>query len=147
MTAKHQFTVQINAGREKVWSVLWNDDTYGQWTGIFAEGSCAKTDWKKGSKVIFTDEKGMGGMVSKIADIVPNEFMSFEHQGEIKDGVEDTTSEKVKEWTGAMENYTLTDNDGGTRLVVEMDLADAYAGYFKEKFPKALDIVKKLAES
>ncbi|SDD55235.1 hypothetical protein SAMN05421636_10113 [Pricia antarctica] len=33
--------------------------------------------------------------------------MSFKPLGFIEHGVEDTTSEKVERWAGAMENYTL----------------------------------------
>jgi uncharacterized protein YndB with AHSA1/START domain len=73
---KLNFNIVINATPEKVWKVLWNDDTYRKWTSAFAEGSHAETDWKQGSKVLFLDGKGEG-MVSKIAESRPNEFMSF----------------------------------------------------------------------
>ena len=107
---KLHYDIAINATPEKVWKVLWTDQTYREWTSAFSEGSHAKTDWKEGSKVLFLDGTGQG-MVSKIAANRPNEFMSFEHLGEIRDGNEDTTSEKVKEWAGAHENYTLKKNE------------------------------------
>src|SRR5437879_1722753 len=103
---KKTFTITINAPREKVWSTLWDDATYREWTAAFAEGSWAKTDWKKGSKVLFLDGKN-DGMVSTIADNKPNEFMSIKHLGIVKNGVEDTGSAESKEWSGALENYTL----------------------------------------
>ena len=64
---KQEFKVSINAPREKVWEVLWNDATYPAWTSAFSEGSHAVTDWKKGSKILFLDGKG-SGMVSTIAE-------------------------------------------------------------------------------
>ncbi len=78
-------------------------------------------------------------MVSKIEKKINNEFMSFEHLGMMKDGIEDTTSEAVKEWSGAHENYTLADSNGGTKLTVEMDTNEEFYNYFKEIWPKALD--------
>lgn len=142
---KQQFSITINAPREKVWSTLWNDATYREWTTAFSEGSHAETDWQKGSKVLFMDSKGMG-MVSRIADNVPNEYMSIEHLGYVKDGVEDLESDEVKKWAGAHENYTLRNVNGHTELVVDMDITDDYKDYFAQTWPKALNNVKAIAE-
>lgn len=140
-----RFNESIAAPAEKVWQVLWGDTTYRQWTAAFAEGSAAETDWQKGSKVLFTDGKG-NGMVAVILDKRDNEFMSFRHMGELKNGVEDTTSDAVQSWAGAMENYTLTDKDGKTELAVEMDVVPEFKEYFLKTWPQALERVKKLAE-
>lgn len=142
---KIKFDVVINAPREKVWEILWNDETYREWTSAFSEGSMVETDWQKGSKVLFGDGKG-SGMVSRIADNVPNQYMSFEHLGMVENGVEDMESEKVKEWAGAMENYTLNSEDGKTRLLVEMDITDEHKDSFMAMWPKALEKLKELAE-
>ena len=45
-------------------------------------------------------------MVSMVAANKPNKYMSFKHLGEVKDGLEDRSSDKIKEWAGAMEKYT-----------------------------------------
>jgi uncharacterized protein YndB with AHSA1/START domain len=142
------FSTNINAPREKVWEVLWNDDTYRKWTSAFMEGSYAETDnWKEGTKVLFLGP-GRSGMVSTVAKNKKNEFMSFKHLGEIKDGVEDTESEKVKQWAGATENYTLSDENGKTKLDValEVDSRSDFKDYFQKTFPVALEKVKELAE-
>ncbi len=73
--------------------------------------------------------------------------MSFKHIGEVKDGVEDVSSEKVKSWAGAMENYTLKESDGTTELTVEMDITEDYKDFFMKTFPKGLEQVKVLSES
>jgi Activator of Hsp90 ATPase homolog 1-like protein len=150
---KMNFNIVINATPEKVWKVLWTDDTYRKWTSAFVEGSYAKTDWKKGSKALFLDGKGQG-MVSKIAENRPNEFMSIEHLGEVKDGVEDTSSERVKEWAGAHENYTLKkvnlpagQTGAKTELSVDMDMNDEFKEMFTKIWPVALNNVKKLSEN
>lgn len=62
---KLDFSIDINAPKEKVWNVLWNDATYPQWTAVFTEGSHAESDWKEGSQILFLDGKG-DGLVSKI---------------------------------------------------------------------------------
>lgn len=144
------FTVQINAPKAKVWSTLWNDDSYRKWTAVFHEGSHAQTDWQEGSKVLFLDSTGQGGMSSVIARLIPNEFMSFQHLGIVKDGVEDFATAEAKGWSGAMENYTLQEKNGSTELRVEVDSSDSgdsnFVDYFRETFPKALQRVKELAE-
>ena len=142
---KQEFRIMINGPREKVWQVLWEDASYREWTSVFAPGSWAKTDWKKGSKVFFLDAENCG-MVSSIAENIPNEYMSIEHLGYVKEGKEDFESPEVKQWAGAHENYTLKSVDGHTELVVDMDIAENHMDYFLKTWPKALEKVKELAE-
>jgi hypothetical protein len=113
---------------------------------VIPSTSYADTDWKEGSKVLFLDGEG-SGMVSKIEANKPNEFMSFKHLGEVKNGVEDTESDKVKSWAGAFENYTLKEVDGITELIVELDMNEEYKDMFMQMFPKALEQLKILSES
>lgn len=140
------FSIKINAPRERVWNVLIGEKTYPEWTSVFAPGSQVKTDWKEGSKALFTDGKG-NGMVSTIAKNIPNEFLSIRHLGMVKDGVEELTGDEDNKWAGAMENYTLKKSDGGTELVIDMDTDTEYKEYFSKTWPKALDKVKELAET
>lgn len=142
---KLNFKTIVNASPEKVWSVLWADKTYREWTSAFSEGSHVVTDWKEGSKVLFLDGKGQG-MVSRIAKKTPNEFMSFEHLGVVKDDVEDTTSDEVKQWAGSTENYSLKNVDGKTELAVEMEAGKEWLDYFEKTWPKALEKLKEIAE-
>ncbi len=143
---KINFTERINAPKEKVWQTLWTDENYRKWTSAFCEGSYAETDnWKEGTEVRFLGP-GESGMFSKVAENKPNKFMSFEHLGEVTNGVVDTTSDKVKAWSGSKENYTLTENDGITTLVVDMDIADEYKEMFEKMWPKAMENIKALAE-
>ncbi|WP_126246308.1 SRPBCC family protein [Chitinophaga rhizosphaerae] len=144
---KQTHQIDIQAPREKVWETLFGVETYPQWTKAFNEDSQVKTDWKKGSRALFTDGNG-DGMVSRIAENIPNEFMSIEHLGTIMGGVEDTTSPEVQQWNGAHENYRLQDIEGGTRLLIEMDIDDKseYAEMFAGMWPKALAAVKEISE-
>lgn len=143
---KLNFSVNINAPKEKVWSVLWEDASYRIWTSPFCEGSYAVSDWNEGSKILFLSPGG-SGMVSKVAVKRPNEYMSFKHLGEVKNGVEDTTSEQVKQWQGSTENYTLESTASGTLLKVDMDTSEDFKDYLEKAWPQALDKLKALAEA
>ena len=142
---KQEFKISIDAPKEKVWNILWGKNTYPVWTSVFAEGSSVETDWKKGSRAVFHDGQN-NGMISSIAENIPNEYMSIKHLGTLKNGVEDMDSPETKEWAGASENYTLKNADGKTELVVDMDITEQYKDYFIKTWPRALDKVKELAE-
>jgi len=140
------FKIEIDASKEKIWDILWDDISYPIWTAPFAEGSKAVTDWKVDSKVLFLNAEG-NGMVSKIADHIPNEYLSIQHLGIYKNGIEDYESEEVKKWGNAYENYKLSLRDAKALLSVELDTIEEYKGYFEEKWPVALAKIKELAET
>jgi uncharacterized protein YndB with AHSA1/START domain len=139
------WSITIGASKPKIWRTLWDDATYRQWTSPFSEGSYAVTDWQEGSKVLFLGEDG-GGLVGRIAEHRPNEFLSIEHLGEVKNGIEDTSSEAINAWAGAKENYTLSGVDGAVTLKVDLDLTEQHEAMFDEIWPKALAKVRELAE-
>jgi hypothetical protein len=147
---KHHYSITINAPVDKVWHTMLDDQTYREWTKAFSEGGYYKGSWDKGSKIIFlgpdpkTGEEG--GMVSRIAENKPGEFISIEHLGIINNGVEDTTSEEARKWTPAFENYTFKAKDGGTEVQVDMDVADEMADEFDKLWPQGLQRLKELAE-
>ena len=144
---KVNFSAAIHAPKQRVWYVLWEKSFYEQWTRLFAEGSTVKTDgWKEGSMVQFLGPNE-NGMVSMVIANKPNEYMSFRHLGIVKDGVEDTTSDEATGWAGAMENYTLKEENGIIVLTVEMETTEEYKDYFNNKWPKALAKVKELSEA
>ena len=122
-----------------------DDETYRQWTTVFAEDSYFECDWKVGSTMRFlTPEKD--GMVGVIAENREYEYLSIEHRGHVLKGVDDTESDEVKAWTPAYENYTLIEVDEGTELAVDIDIPSSYQAYFEGVWPKALEAVKELAE-
>jgi hypothetical protein len=147
---KLHYLITINASREKVWNMMLQDKTYREWTRAFNEGSYYKGSWDKGSKILFlgpdpkTGEEG--GMVSRITENKPYEFISIEHQGIVKNGVEDTTSSEARKWAPAYENYTFKEKDDGTELLVEMDSADEMVDEFNKMWPEALTKLKEISE-
>jgi hypothetical protein len=149
MQTRH-YSITINAPKEKVWHTLLDEESYREWTSAFSEGSYYEGSWEKGSTIRFLGpdpETGeIGGMVSRIAENKPYEFISIEHQGIISNGVDDTTSEEAKKWAPAYENYTLTEKDGTTEFVVDIDVADEYADEFERMWATALPRLKEIAE-
>jgi len=138
---KLKFKKEINASAEKVWEVLLGVSTYPLWTAVFAAGSTVETDWKKGSKAYFSDGKGHG-MVSRIEENIPNQFISIKHLGEFKDGKEDLN----KDWGEAFENYTLETVEGKTLLTIDLQISKDWVDYMEKTWPAALEKVAELAE-
>lgn len=147
---KLHFSIVINAPKAKVWNTMLDDATYRVWTEAFTPGSHYVGDWSKGSKILFLgpDPKTgkMGGMVSRIKENRRHEFISVEHLGVVQDGKEDTTSEAVKGWAGALENYTFKEKNGDTEVLVDMDINEEYKEMFQDMWPKALQKLKEIAE-
>lgn len=144
----HQ-SIIINAPRQKVWDTMLGNATYREWTKPFMEGSDYTGDWSQGSKMLFTapnKEGGTTGMISRIKENRPLEFMSIEHIGIVENGVEDTTSDKVSKWAGALENYTLKDVAGGTEVTVDMDVNEDEREYMDGAWKKGLEALKEVAE-
>lgn len=147
---KLHFSIVINAPKEKVWKAMLEDKTYRAWTEAFNPGSHYVGDWSKGSKILFLgpdpNTGKMGGMVSRIQENRLYEYISIEHLGIVQDGVEDTTSDAVKAWAGAHENYTLKEKNGATELLVDIDITEDFKEMFEDMWPKALKRLKEIAE-
>lgn len=135
------YEVQIEAAPEKIWSVLWGDITYRQWTTAFTEGSFYEGTMEEGSIVKFYDPHN-NGMYSRVEKNNPNLEMTFLHLGEIYDGVE-----APQEWGEATESYILEETESGTTLKVDIQTPKEFKVFFEENFPKALGIIKNLSEN
>lgn len=149
---KLHYTIEINASVEKVWDAMLADETYRAWTTAFCPGSYFKGDWSKGSKMLFLGphpEKGEeGGMVSTVVENRPHAFISLAHIGFVQNGAEDTTSEMARAWAeSAYENYTFNEKNGGTELVVDLNVVDEMAEMFDSMWPNALQALKSVAEA
>lgn len=140
-----KFSVRINASQDKVWDALWSDASYQQWADVFSPGSYAESDWKEGSKIKFLTADG-DGMISVIEKKNPVTQMTFRHLGTILKGKEQPKTEETEDWEGAKESYFLSENNGVTELNVEVDVTNKYQDYFNKTFPKALEIIKRIAE-
>ncbi len=87
------------------------------------------------------------GVISEIAENRPNEFLSIRHLGYISnEGVEDTSSEAIRAWAPAYENFTFTDTPQGTTLTVDQDMTDEFDSMPEHRL-QALKTLKALCES
>ncbi|MBI3135095.1 MAG: SRPBCC domain-containing protein [Bacteroidetes bacterium] len=148
-TEKLKFEIQINAPVELVYKNMIDDAHYRTWTAAFNPGSHYQGSWQKGSKILFLgpDKNGnMGGMVARIEENIPNQFISIEHLGIVNAGQEITSGQEVEDWAGAHENYTFKSHNNGTLLTVEMDSSDEFKSMFETIWPKALKTLKDICE-
>lgn len=147
---KIHLAVFVNAPREKVWDVMLSDATYREWTAAFNPGSYFKGAWETGSKMLFLgpnpETGGEGGMVSRIVEARRPEFVSIEHLGLYGDGKEITEGPEVEGWKGAFENYTFTEKDGGTEVVVDVDTKEEYLDFMQKAWADGFAKLKELAE-
>ena len=149
---KIQFKKIINAPAGKVYKTmlgLENISTYEQWTAEFNPTSTYEVNWEKGSRIYFigTDENGKrAGMVSEIAENIPNKFVSIRHYGILDGEQEITEGPEVEKWAGGLENYIFQEHNGVTTVTVETDTTEEFADYFDATWPKALNKLKELAE-
>jgi len=144
------YEISINAGASKVFNTMLDKNHYSAWTAEFNPTSRVEGSWEKGSKMLFlgTDKDGnIGGMVSRIKENIPNQFLSIEHLGLINNGKEITSGAEVEDWAGALENYTFTETSGKTLLSVDLDSNEEYKGDFDKIWPKALKVLKRICEN
>ena len=141
-----QFTATIHAPVATVWRLMIGRESYKRWTSAFVEGSYFEGSWEQGAKIRFLSPSG-DGMVSEIAENRKHEFISIRHLGFIVKGVEDTTSESIRAWAPAYENYTFIGVPQGTKLVIDQDVTADFEQCMHESWPKALAILKQLSEA
>jgi hypothetical protein len=140
-----QFTSTIKAPVARVWDVMLDADTYTRWTSAFGEGSYYEGSWSQGGRIRFMSPSG-DGMVAEIAENRPHAFLSIRHLGIVAGGVEDTTSDAVRAWAPAYENYTLHAVPEGTKLVVDQDVTADFEQFMKDAWSKALETLGRLCE-
>lgn len=150
---KLQFKINIHAPVSRVYDLMLgisNKSTYEQWTFLFNPTSTYEGSWDKGNKMLFigVDEKGeKGGMVSRIAENIPNRFVSIQHYGLLTGDKEITEGPEVEKWANGFENYTFEENNGITTVTVDLDTTGEFLDYMTQTYPKALDKLKELCEN
>lgn len=149
---KLRYNIKINAPVSEVYDVMLgisNKATYEQWTALFNPTSTYEGSWNKGSKMHFigVDENGeKGGMVSEIAENIPNRFVSIRHYGLLKADKEITVGPEVEKWACGFENYLFEEINGVSVLNVEVDTPDDFEDFMNETYPLALDRLKEICE-
>jgi hypothetical protein len=145
-TQRLEFSVDIQAPPARVYDTVVDPASYTLWTAPFMAGSRFEGSWQADQAIRFVGPSG-DGMVSEIAANRRPEHISIRHLGMLSQGVEDTTSEAVKTWAPACENYFFEATPQGTRLRVEQDMAPDWVECLKEAWPQALAVLKTLCEA
>lgn len=146
------FKITINSPISRVYERmlgLASKSTYQQWTSAFNETSTYEGSWNTNGKIYFLGTTASGekeGMVSKIIENIPNAFVSIQHVGLFKNGVEILEGPEVEKWAGGLENYYFEQEVGTCVLRVELDTVEEFADYMNETYPKALEKLKEMCE-
>lgn len=149
---KAHYSTTISAPASKIFDMMLghtDKKTYETWTAEFNPTSTFEGSWDKGAKMYFIgigEDGKRGGMLSEIAENIPNKFVSIRHYGMIEGDQEITTGEKVEKWAGGFENYTFEEKNGSTLLTVEIDIVEEYQDFFDTTWPKALEKLKEMVE-
>ena len=138
-----QFSIEIEAPREKVWQTLWEDKTFRDWGNIIDEGQYMVGEIAEGSVVQFISSENGLGVTSVIEKLIPHEYIAFK---QVADTADSGKEERDKEWTGGTESFELIEKNNSTNLTVKIDVPPGLEEIFKDRFPKALERVKILAE-
>jgi uncharacterized protein YndB with AHSA1/START domain len=138
-------TIDINAPKDKVWNVLLDGKYTQQWFSAFGEGIQAKTDWKEGGSVTFSDRDG-NGMTGIVKSNKTAELLDIQYERFLKNGVEDKDSEEAMISAGGHEIYRLNGTDGRTTLQIESDMASQHFDSMSLAWDKALEKIKELSE-
>lgn len=138
---KLEFTIEINAAKEKVWEALWLKENYAEWTKAFMVGSYIKGNLQEGEIIEFLDGDN-NGMFAKITSMRINETMHFQHLGEVK---ENKAGEKIYD-EESIEHYDISEKDGISTLTVTLKTPEEYIQFFTNVFPGIIEKVKEIAE-
>jgi hypothetical protein len=68
--------IEINAAKEKIWSVLWDDKTFKQWASIIDEGTHMDGSLVEGGEVNFISLIPGYGVTSKVEKLIPYEYLN-----------------------------------------------------------------------
>ena len=139
-----QYSITIQAPREKVWATLWEDESFRDWAGLIDEGTYMEGPMEEGKEVRFISSVNGYGVTSLIDELRLYEFISFRHSTDTK---ERGQQEREKEWTGGRESYSLTEKDGTTLLTIKTDVPQELIEIFNIRLPLALERIRTLAES
>lgn len=143
------YTISITASPPKIWEILFSDSTFPIWSAPFSEGNRAYGTWLEGTEMAILN-KNREGVVYLVEINEPFEKMSLRQVGIFKDEQKHLNDPEVLEFAGGHENYFIEQSDstaGESNLRVEKDVSAVQKAFFDSVFPKALEMVKLMAES
>lgn len=145
-------SIQINASAERVWQVLWNESTIKVWAAAYGPGMEFRGgDWQEGNQTTIADANGNGGY-GIIEKVIPNQLMRIREKGWILNwkalspDYSVTIGDKELVWEAGIGEFRLEEQNESTKLSIEIELGDDWASILEDVFPKALQLIKNLAE-
>lgn len=138
---EYQFSISIIAPKEKVWFIMWNDNTFRDWANFIDEGMYMVGEMKEGNNIHFISPINNYGVISKIEKLIPNEYIVFKHQVDTIGNVK-----RDNEWSGGTESYNLSFKDGITTLITKTELPINQIETFNTFVPQSLNRIKELSE-
>lgn len=135
-----EFYIQINATPEKVWDVLFTQDTYRKWSSAMNEGTYFEGNWEEGSMMKFLDPKN-NGMYNQVIKNIPSRELTMKHLGWIFDGVLSPQG-----WEDSTVSYFIKPHETGTLLTAQVNSLDEFVDFFNTKYPKNFEKIKELSE-
>ena len=135
-----EFTTQISATPEKVWNVLFTQDSYGKCSSAMNPGTYFEGNWEEVSIMKFLDQKN-NGMYNLVEINKENQLLRMKHLGWIMDG-----ELSPQGWEDSTVTYILEPNENGTLLKAEVNSLDEFVEFFNTKYPQNLQLIKNLSE-
>ncbi len=145
-----QHTIEIHASKEKVWQVLWSDETLRDWAGMIDPGTYMTGTLEEGGEVNFIGNSEGGvryGVTSRVDKLVPNEYILFTRTADIVLQPDGAIEKRASQWAGTTEEYKLEESNGVVTLTNTQDVPDELVEYFNAKLPEVLQRIKVLAEA
>jgi hypothetical protein len=94
----------------------------------------------------FIGPDGSGTLV-KFVELEPAKKVRAVHEAMLlQDEKEDRESDTAKSWIGTKEDYTFTEEDGTTEMLVEMSTTSEWSEMFEKSWPTMLEKLKELCE-
>lgn len=138
--------IEIAAPAAKIWDLMWNAESYRDWTQFFGGSGVYESDWQVGGRTVFWDHERQNGMVATIESLNKPTEVIFKHIGLIENGEEFRQTKEVLEWSGAQERYFLTELDGYTKMTAEINTMPEHEQHMRDGLVKGFDRIKQLAE-
>lgn len=149
-TERMHFETYIESPPEEVYRLMLDRETWSQWASAFDPGSFYEGSWESGAEIRFmaTGRDGTrSGLISRITENIPGQYISIDHVGLILEGQEITSGNEVDKLTGNLEYYSFLKQDEGTLLSVDIEVNNEFSPYLVDSWPKALEKLKELCEN
>jgi uncharacterized protein YndB with AHSA1/START domain len=136
-------SIEIKAGRERVWQVLTQQPYVNEAQSIFM--TTVKGEFKLGEQVLYLNSSG-SGIAGKVTEFKPNVLLKVSIIAEAVNGKPDFENPSSKKWEGCYDQFSFLEKDGITTLLLESTCPAEFDNDFLSSWDKMLAKIKELAE-